>query len=115
MNTDNWWLVVLFIFLAGFRLTILISQDDAPFGLARKLRLFLKREAKTNQAVKVSEVDRGISCPRCSGYWVAIMLTIYCFYHSSMPLWASMFGNGVIIASAISGAIIILNRAFSPK
>lgn len=115
MDIQNWWLALVILLLANYRLTILISDDDAPYGLMRKLRNFLKREAKTNKAVQKSEVHKGIECLRCSGYWVAILLTGWVYIHSLIPVWLMIFGDGVIIASAFSGATILLHRAFPPK
>lgn len=115
MEPQNWWIAILFIFLAGYRLTILITDDDAPYGLMRKFRSFLIREAKTNKAIQKSEVHKGIQCSHCAGMWVSIMLSIYCYIHSSIPTWLMVLGDGVIIASAISGFTILLIRAFPPK
>lgn len=115
MEPQNWWLCLIILLLANFRLTVLISDDDAPYGVMRKIRSFLKREAKTKKAVQKSEVHKGIDCKRCSSYWSGIILAIWVFIHSYMPFALMAVVDISIVASAFSGATILLVRAFPPK
>jgi hypothetical protein len=73
----NNFLFLLLSILACYRLAILITLDEGPFGIILKARTRLgaydygpNGEARTN-------LGRGITCPRCIGMWVAIPLALY--------------------------------------
>jgi hypothetical protein len=63
--------------LACYRLALLLSEDDGPWGMFRRLRTKLKHEAKHNTALRKSEVHKGIECIRCDSIWVAAPIAAY--------------------------------------
>lgn len=115
MEPQNWWLCLIVLFLANFRLSILVSDDTCPFGICEKLRNFFKRKAKTDPLVRKSKQAEGIQCKRCTSVQLAIPMVAWVFLHSSLPVWLMMVGDGFLLAMALSGASIILLRAFPQR
>lgn len=109
------WLTFLIYALSVFRLSVLLSDDTGPFKIFQKLRSKLKKEAKTNPVVKKSDVAEGIQCRRCSGVWFAILVTIFVYGREYLIDWVATLGNAVLVCFALSGAALIMHRAFPAK
>lgn len=106
----------LFVYgLACFRLAIMLSEDDGPWGMFRKLRSALKREAKTNTTLRKSEVHKGVECVKCDSIWIATPIAIFVHHHDSLADWFSATGDIVLLVMAISALAILLNRAFPAR
>lgn len=101
--------------LATFRLALLLSSDTAPWGIASKLRSFLKREAKTNQPLRQSKIHLGVSCLRCSSVWMATPIAAYAVFRHTLPQWLSLCGDTLLLLLALSGMAILVNRALPGK
>jgi hypothetical protein len=95
--------------LACFRFSVLLADDDGPYGMFRRFRGWLKREAKEKPAVRRSEVHKGVECIRCDSVWFGVLIAIY-----ALCGWRSVWIDGLLLALALSGAAILWNRAF-PK
>lgn len=115
MNLAPSWLSFVIYSLAVFRLSVLLSDDTGPFKMFQKLRSKLKKEAKTNTVVKKSDVAEGIQCKRCSGVWFAILVTAFVYSRERLVDWVAMCGDATLVCCALSGAAIILNRAWPAK
>lgn len=102
--------------LACYRLALLLSEDDGPWGAFRRLRAVLKREAKHNATLRKSEVHKGIECKRCSSIWVAGPIAAYAMVHDQEWMAGVVpWGDGFLLAMALSQLAIIFNRAFPER
>lgn len=115
MNPDNWWLCLIIVILATFRLTVLLSEDILPFRLGSKLRGWLTRKSKTNTIVRKSAIAQGVKCPKCSSIYMATFMSAFVFTHSYIPIEILVWLDGLTLLLALSGATIIINRAFPEK
>lgn len=115
MNLAPSWLSFAIYGLAVFRLSLMLSEDSGPWKLLAKLRSWLKREEKKNPQLKKSDVAHGVECPRCNGIWFAILITVFVYARSRLIDWVAMVGDATLVCFALSGAAIILNRAFPAK
>src|SRR5688572_5717933 len=101
--------------LSTYRLAILLSEDDGPWGLFRRLRAKLKHETKHNTALRKSEVHKGIECIRCDSIWVAAPIAAYAMIREEDYMVTLVpCGDGFLLVMSLSMLAIILNRAF-PK
>lgn len=89
---------------------MLFSEDDAPYGLARKLRSWVSKKAAKSHAVRESEIHKGIQCIRCQSVWWGMVLAPYAIYRDSLPTWLTAVGDWVILFSALSAVAVILTR-----
>ena len=64
---------------ATYRLAILVAEEEGPWALAQKFR-------NTHQAD--DWVGRGIRCPACVGFWLALPLTVFALLFTSLDVWA---------------------------
>lgn len=109
------WLHFLILCLACWRLSVLFSEDDAPYGLARKLRSWLSRKAASNASVRKTELHKGVRCIRCQSYWWALPMAAYAYHHSSLPLWLRTAGDIFLLWNALSAAAILIHRVPEKK
>lgn len=103
-------LYFLILCLATWRFSMFLSEDDLPYGIARKLREWLSREARKNPAVRKSEAHKGIQCLRCSSTWCGMLIAHYAIWHHMLPRWVTVVGYWAILFAALSGASIIFTR-----
>lgn len=78
--------------LATFRLALMISSEDGPARIFRKLR---------NIPPAKSNAKEGISCPWCVSVWVSALSTTYLWYLGiflgpEWPLWWMGVSAGAI-------------------
>lgn len=104
------WLHLLVYGLACFRLALLLSEDDGPWGMFRRFRSFLKKEAKNNTTLRRSEVHRGISCVKCDSIWVATPIAVFAYHRDRMDGWGASTADIVLLVMAISAMAILWNR-----
>lgn len=83
--------------LAVFRIALMVSKEDGPAWIFRKLRKVPPPRSSARQ---------GLSCPFCVSVWAAIPMTAQAFYQ---PLW----GELVVMVLALSAVAVILNQAFT--
>lgn len=101
----------LFVYgLACYRLAIMLSEDDGPWGMFRKLRSALKREAKTNMTLRKTEVHKGVECVRCDSIWIATPIAIFAYHRDSLNGWGASTADIVLLVMAISAMAILWNR-----
>lgn len=96
--------------LACFRLAVLLSEDSGPGHLISKLRSFLKREAKTNKALRKTYVQEGVDCLRCSSVWWAAPVAAYAVLRDQIEGWPRMTADGFLLWMALSAMAILLSR-----
>lgn len=109
------WLDLFIYGLATFRLAVLLSEDTGPAKIFSKLRSFLKKEAKTNAALRKSDIHHGVDCLRCSSVWVAAQVAAYAYHHDRMDGWFVATVDIVLLAMAFSAMAILLHRAFPAR
>lgn len=66
---------------ATYRLAILMVDEEGPFELATRLR---------NLRTADDWIGRGLRCPACIGFWVALPMTVAALWADStlyVPLW----------------------------
>lgn len=97
--------------LACYRLAVLVSDDTGPMRVFSRFRAFLKREEKTNKALRKSDVAAGIACKRCSSVWVAAPLACFAYWHSNLWLWLATTGDVMLLLLALSAIAILVDRA----
>lgn len=101
----------LFVYgLACFRLAIMLSEDDGPWGMFRKLRSALKREAKTNTTLRKSEVHKGVECVRCDSIWIATPIAIFAYHRDAIDGLGATTADIVLLVMAVSAMAILWNR-----
>lgn len=115
MNLAPSWLSFAIYGLAVFRLSVLLSDDSGPFRVFSKLRSKLKKESKTNTALKKSDVAEGIQCRRCSSLWFSILVTTFVYSRERLVDWVAIIGDATLVCFALSGAAIIINRQWPAK
>lgn len=87
--------------LAVYRLSLLISTEDGPAWIFRKLRRAVPAKSSTKQ---------GISCQLCVSVWMAILVTGFILTKlmwPSAPVWFIIAGDGLILMLALSAGAII--------
>lgn len=104
------WLQFLILALACWRLTLLVTTDEGPYGVFSQFRAFLSRKAKQEPAVRKSKVHEGIRCSHCAGQWLALPISAYVIFHASLPQWLALTGDGFLLWNALSACAIIINR-----
>lgn len=108
------WLNLIVASLACYRLALLLSDDVGPWRIFSKLRSFLKKEARTNTALRKSAIHQGIDCIRCDSVWIAIPIGIYIYQYEKLPGWISAVIGISMLCLALSSMAILIHRAF-PK
>jgi hypothetical protein len=89
--------------LATFRLTVMLTKDNGPGWIFKKLRGLVKKETP-----KKAHLDEGVECPWCASVWFGTAWAIADFYLHDNPVYAV-----ILLAIALSGAAVILNQAFT--
>lgn len=105
----NW--IHLFVYgLACYRLAIMLSEDDGPWGMFRKFRSVLKKEAKTNTTLRKSEVHKGVECIRCDSIWIATPIAVFAYHRDRLDGWGASTADIILLVMAISAMAILWNR-----
>lgn len=104
------WLHLFVYGLACYRLAIMLSEDDGPWGMFRRLRAALKKEARTNTTLRRSEVHKGVDCVRCDSIWIATPIAIFAYHRDRMDGWFPATADIVLLVMAISAMAILWNR-----
>lgn len=86
--------------LAVYRLSLLISKEDGPAWIFRKLR----RAVPAHSSAK-----KGITCQLCVSVWMAIPVASFQLGHDSLPHWLQITGDWMILMLALSAAAIIVH------
>lgn len=109
------WITLFIASLACYRLALFLSDDVGPWRMFSKLRSALKKEAKTNTALRKSAIHEGIDCIRCDSVWVAIPMAIYVHNHEWMQGWLVAVFDISLLCLALSSMVILWHRAFPKK
>lgn len=104
------WIQLFIDGLACYRLALMLSEDDGPWGMFRVFRAFLKKEAKTNTTLRNSEVAKGIECIRCDSIWIATPIAVFAYYRDGMATGAAAAIDIFLLLLALSGIAILWNR-----
>ena len=80
--------------LATFRLSLLLSKEDGPAWIFRKIR---------NTLPKKSSLHDGVRCIWCTGVWMSAIVTTFFAWHGEIewiewPLyWLAFAAGGLVI------------------
>jgi hypothetical protein len=85
--------------LAVYRMSLLLSEEDGPAWVFRKLR---------NVPPKKSSLHKGIRCQWCVSVWMASLVTTWLWWIGKVPA-QDTFLTGL----SLSGAAIVLNQTFT--
>lgn len=83
--------------LACFRLSLLLTQEDGPAFIFRKLR---------NVPDKRTSLHKGIRCQWCASVWMSSVVMACYFYRASIP-WVEPF---FIWPLAVAAVAIVINQ-----
>jgi small-conductance mechanosensitive channel len=96
--------------LACFRLSLLISKEDGPYWIFKKIRAKFGKEAKQHKAVQKSKLRQGINCIFCVSVWMAAPIMVYLATYDLQPIWLTQIGDAFLFMLALSAASIIINQ-----
>ena len=87
--------------LAAYRLSLLISKEDGPAYIFRKIRKLPQRD---------SSMNKGLSCAWCTSIWTSAFVALYFWYIGVFP------GNEwPMYWLAISAIAIICNQQWTKE
>ena len=86
--------------LAVYRLALMVSKEDGPTWIFRKIRRSVPAK---------SSAKEGIQCTLCVSAWASIPISLFAYFHESLPLWARITGDCFILMLALSGAAIVVH------
>lgn len=70
------WFIFLIASLATYRLALLLSEEDGPMWMFRKLR---------NMPPKKSSAHEGIRCIWCVSVWMSMVTTTFLWWRGYIP------------------------------
>ena len=90
--------------LAVYRLSLLISKEDGPAWIFRKLRQLPPPKSSARD---------GLSCQLCTSVWFAAPVGAWLFWFESLPAWAQRTGDFVLLWLALSAVAICIHMTFT--
>ena len=83
--------------LALYRVAMMLTLDDGPFGVFDRMRLWLGKRAADRDSHGLRWTMAEISnCPHCVGVWLALLF-------APMVIWPNKITDIIIIILALSG------------
>ena len=92
--------IILAVF-TGFRLVELFVYDDGPWDIFKRFRLFLMERASDGGSLDKNLYNLFI-CPHCLGLWIAVFVSIFVLWHTSLS-------DTFLLIVGIAGAISALS------
>ena len=91
--------------LACYRLAHLLPEDDGPFLVFKRIRLFVSTRAmnENDEFGFWAMVDEGINCVYCCGLYAAILVAL-------VAVWNNFYGNLFLLIFAIAGGQSLLQK-----
>jgi hypothetical protein len=91
--------------LATYRLAHLLPEDEGPFFIFTRIRLFIGTKAmmENNELGFWANVDSGINCVYCCGLYAAMLVSL-------LILWQNYYGNIFLLIFAIAGSQSLLQK-----
>lgn len=82
--------------LGAYRLARIITMEDGPFDLAVKFREWVYTRFDENHWI-----NRGLSCPYCVSFWLALLLALLAWQSPQMTilLWLGAAGGSALLFS----------------
>lgn len=98
-------LAIILAILAVYRLAYMVSREDGPLDLFTRLRTAASRlpERVEGNRRQPHWVARGVACPLCISWWLALPAALIVAQVAALPLLA-VFG----LWPAIAGAVLFL-------
>jgi hypothetical protein len=87
------WLTFVVASLATYRVALMLSQEEGPFGMFLWVR---------NRFTRDDWMGRGVRCLWCVSFWVGWLIAL-------LVAWAG-WGEYILVALGLSGASVILDR-----
>lgn len=87
-------IVLLLAIFAVYRLALLISTEEGPFELATKVR---------NLRTQNDWIGRGIRCPLCVGFWLALVAAVLIApdWVTAIWYWLGIAGAQAALSNAL--------------
>lgn len=90
--------------LATFRLSLLLSKEDGPAWVFRKLRKSIPVSSSAKQ---------GIQCQWCVSVWMAIPMALFAYFKHDLNNTIQGAGNFFVLMLAFSALAIIINQQWT--
>jgi hypothetical protein len=92
--------------LATYRLAHLLPEDDGPFFIFTRIRLFVSTKTmnENNEMGFWANVDSGINCVYCCGLYAAMLV-------GGLVVWNNFYGNLFLLVFAIAGGQSFLQKS----
>jgi len=100
MARDGYWLLVLVIALAAYRLSEMLTWDDGPWDVFVRLRQMAG--AGTGRA---TWLGRLLECPYCSSVWIA---GLWAFWYC--PTWPDALLVGLAASGGAAALLTVVGR-----
>jgi hypothetical protein len=62
------------ICLATWRLSSLAANEDGPFDLFKRFRIFCDFLCSENRVLEVSKINEGLKCEWCNSIWISSII-----------------------------------------
>ena len=92
---------ILLASFAGFRLVELFVYDDGPFDVFKRFRIFIMERASDGGSLD-KNLYKLFTCPHCLGLWIAIFVSMFVLWHTTMS-------DVFLLILGIAGAISALS------
>ncbi len=91
--------------LATYRLANLLPEDDGPFFIFKRIRIFTGTKAvNENEELGFwNMIDSAVNCAHCCGLYVAILVSL-------VILWQNNYANIFLLIFAIAGGQSLLKE-----
>jgi hypothetical protein len=85
--------------LATYRIARMLAMEEGPFGLFDRVRARIDPDQET-------WLGRGLNCPLCIGFWVALLFTVLLWYQSGLLIGWTLVHHSefLLVWFALAGA-----------
>ncbi len=90
--------------LAVYRLSLMVSREDGPAWIFRKLRRLPPPRSSARD---------GLSCQLCVSIYMSAAVSAFVFFYDRCPEWAQRTGDFVLLWLALSAAAICIHMTFT--
>jgi hypothetical protein len=91
---------LIILILVVFRITLMITTENGPAWVFKYFRRSVKRRAP-----KATHMDEGITCQWCMSMWVGAVAAVDEYLFAGNAVYET-----IILALALSGAVVILSK-----
>ncbi len=96
---------LIFLILASWRLTKLVSSEAGPGNIFGRLRAVLQQHAPMNPIA--NEIRMGLGCPLCAGVWFSALLAFASRTRAGTGLvWILAIAGGTAVLQLLEGLYV---------